>query len=167
MNALYNRVPKCGSTTLMAHLKFLATKLDFTFYCDITRNETHYFRINSTKGLESDLNRLKTHTIKQNENENLLYVRHTYFMNEHLISTQKYDSFKYINMVRHPVDQFITWYYYERYGRSGVKRWEHVLEPGTESITIDECISGGFSSCIHPSKHSEFMGYSAFKNKKK
>ena len=144
---------------------------------------------------------------------NVVYVRHTYFMNENLITTQKYNSFKYINMVRHPVDQFITWYYYERYGRTGVKRWQHVLdrvdaelgirwnlwsdsdlirsdirvqsyktirflafwhvlagiippplstlvlEPGTENITIDECISGGFSSCANPSQHSEFMGY--------
>ena len=44
------------------------------------------------------------------------YVRHLFFLPKNFDWGKSDEKVGYVNMVKHPVDQFISWYYYERNG---------------------------------------------------
>ena len=156
---IYNRVPKCGSTTmkqLLLHLKGTKARPRFVYNDICYPKEPHWIRFN-TKNEKKDVQDFKRYTSKVRQTQKVLYVRHTYFVDD-----MKPNVYKYINMVKHPVDQFISWFYYERHGWVDTPlapAWTHDVEKGTRNLTIQECISGSFESCKNPSKHSEFFGY--------
>lgn len=150
---IYNRVPKCGSTTMTKALEILEKKnsrknpaktLNFKIKNYVIPREKHYFRNNTPD--YKDFKKMLEH----DSTENLLYIRHMYFQPE--------SDVKYINIIRHPVEHFISWYYWERKHSSG--EWMHIVEKGTSRLTIDECIdSGEYETCKNPGEYTEYLSY--------
>ena len=139
---IYNRVPKCGSTTMTQTLELLKNKNSFEIKNYVVPREKHYFR-NGTSDYNNFLDAIYS-------DSNLLYIRHFYHQSE--------IGFKYINFIRHPVEHFISWFYWERKINSG--KWKHVVENGTENLSIDECINSGvFETCLHPGRYTEYLSY--------
>ena len=103
---IYNRVPKCGSTTLhntFAKLKKRQPKLQSIHIKSYVRpREKHYFKENT-----GDLYSFQAMT----ENpalQKLIYIRHFYYISAGTAKSK--EKFKYINMIRDPVKHFISWY---------------------------------------------------------
>lgn len=169
---IYNRVPKCASTTIKTVLRSLQEKRDYKVVDVTFQHEKHYLRLNESQYLDrddlkwnNDTKKFLQRTAKSNYDEKLLYIRHTFYIPDISLSFFGHENinvYKYINVVKNPVDQYISWYYYERFGWNdhGFKDgWEHEVESGTEHLSFDVCLSRGFKTCTQPSKHSEFMGY--------
>ena len=151
---IYNRVPKCGSTTLhnaFAKLKKRQPKLQSIHIRSYVRpREKHYFKENT-----GDLYNFQTMT-ENSALQKLIYIRHFYYISAE--TSKSKEKFKYINMVRDPVEHFISWYYWERHHQQD-DDWRHVVEEGTEELSIDECIRQKFKSCIHPGDYTEYLNY--------
>jgi len=141
---------------LLLHLKGTKARPRFDLKDICYPRESHWIRYN-TDNEQKDVKDFKRYTSKVRQTDKLLYIRHTYFVDD-----MAPNVYKYINMVKHPVDQFISWFYYERHGWIGTPlkpSWTHDVEEGTRDLTIQQCISGNFKSCVNPSRNSEFFGY--------
>ena len=126
---IYNRVPKCGSTTVRRALKRIAVKTRaFKF---IGSKEHHNQRPRETE-LQSLVKQLKSTRAPW------LYDRHLHFIEfdrYHLSDTL------YINVVRRPVDRFFSWYYFIRF--------QHRLDmPDTvRRRPFEKCVKENYKEC--------------------
>lgn len=99
---MYNRLPKCGSATLCAMVRKLRRLNHLTVYKD----SQHYERVLSEKQQENLLRKATKLP------EPWLYHRHVHFLNfTHFGEVMPL----YINLVRHPVDRFVSRFNFGRY----------------------------------------------------
>jgi len=131
----YNRVPKCGSTTTLNLITKLSALHNFTVINHIKPKELHYLH-NKTKVTELTQEMYDLP-------EPGLYIRHLHFFN--FDEESDVGMPKYINIIRDPIEQFISNYYYIRNGfvnENRVKGWEldHLLTPGTKNESLKTCI---------------------------
>jgi dermatan/chondrotin sulfate uronyl 2-O-sulfotransferase UST len=161
---VYNRVPKCGSTTMGFLLEALK------------KPSNHYFKV------ENQIQPGQSHRFKSEEDEDrwlsdiqnrtrpTIIVRHQFFTESKKSIGSSKNQVLWINLVRNPVDQFISSYYYMRHGflknvnkttplnqRYKQGRLSHV-DSVTQNMTIDECIQHGHKSCILPK--TSYLSYS-------
>ena len=118
---IYNRVPKCASTTMKTVLRSLQTKNNYKVVDIVAQHERHYLRLNKSQYLDSDdlkwnndTKKFLNHTFKRNTDDKLLFIRHTFYIPDiklKIFGHEKVNVYKYINVVKHPVDQYISWYY--------------------------------------------------------
>jgi len=151
---LYNRVPKCGSTTMLTLIKalkkFHKMKNINPFYTinDIKPNQKHFLptlqeRLEFTRNL-TEIPRP------------MIYIRHLHFLNfTHYNSPMPL----YINIIRDPVEHFISNYYYLRHGfqRNQEKlneyqkaRWSHsnvITNQDERDQNLTVCINTELPSC--------------------
>ena len=61
-------------------------------------------------------------TKNQKKTHKGVYIRHMFYLSEEQLKIGAYEKIGYVNMVKDPVEQFISWYYYERngWGKRGV-----------------------------------------------
>jgi dermatan/chondrotin sulfate uronyl 2-O-sulfotransferase UST len=142
---IYNRVPKCGSTTTLDIIRFLKKKLHFNVYNDIAPHMTHY--------VDDDKQEMELiHNITKIKRP-LLYIRHVYFIRFNAFG---YRNPIYINIARDPVDLFISNYYYLRFGFQNVKNgtnaqnWKRDMPDERRNMTIDECTTSENHECARP-----------------
>lgn len=81
----------------------------------------------------------------------LIYIRHIYYLRFYeLTKTNPI----YINIIRDPVDMFVSNYYYRRFGWNGEKalpgKWSTNMTDVVRNMTIGECIAGGHKECTQP-----------------
>lgn len=126
---LYNRVPKCGSTTTQVLIKS-ARKLNHFNY--------DWSRIYDERRISLvDQEKWATHVASLPQP--FLYDRHVHFVN--------FTQFKlkmpiYINLLRDPVDRFVSAYYYKREKRRKFYTKEAYYR------TVNECIEEEYDECL-------------------
>ena len=74
-----------------------------------------------------------------------VYVRHLFYLPKEF-SLGSDEKIGYVNMVKNPVEQFISWYYYERNGwqKSGVdptQRFENTFDVLYFSVILHRALS--------------------------
>ncbi|ELU04384.1 hypothetical protein CAPTEDRAFT_223508 [Capitella teleta] len=159
---LYNRVPKCSSTTLRYIFGDLATANNFNLevsnnfaqeavndtgegevsmqsYCSIVFKA---FEISclAEKVLTDEVKNLKVPS---------LYIRHVFF-----VDFQKHDRPNpiYINLVRDPIDRLVSDYYFKRFQLQNV----FPMPEERRKRTYDECVFGMFPECVAPTPKGFF-----------
>nr|CAI5836960.1 unnamed protein product [Callosobruchus analis] len=132
---LYNRVPKTGSTS------FVGIAYDLC-----KRNKFHVLHVNITANshlltLENQV-KFVTNVTKWNAMKPALYHGHFAFLD-----FEKFGIAKplYINLIRRPLDRFVSYYYFVRYGdnyRPYLVRRKH-----GNTMTFDECVNKRLAEC--------------------
>jgi len=142
---IYNRVPKCGSTTTLDIIRYLKRKLKFNVFNDIAPKMKHFMEDEEQElELIHNITRLK---------RPLLYIRHIYYIR---FTDYGYRNPAYINIARDPVDLFISNYYYLRFGFSTAKNttnaqnWKRDMSDDRRNMTIDECTRSENQECARP-----------------
>lgn len=109
----YNGVPKSGSTTTRNVVKKLATKLGYKY---TLRKKVHQFYLTNfhydsatTSTIISSTEELQQKTPKSNR----LLFQHIHFINFTQFDEDLTTPF-YLNLIRDPVEHYISWYYYRR-----------------------------------------------------
>lgn len=161
----YNRIPKCGSTTLMLCLKAIRKKNNFQYLSHVLPREKHYFLPeNYTQEMQNLQQSIQPLT--QRKTKKVMYVRHLYFLNSHAYHSDSFldhEKVQYFNLVKHPIEQFISYFYYVRYGWQDRvdPQWQHTEIPvATRNLTVDECIlHPNCTEGANPSEFSEFLNY--------
>ena len=165
---IYNRVPKCGSTTITAVLeksKKNAKSKVGKIINHVLPQEKHYF-VNQTEAQEFT----KTISDLAHRSTKSVYIRHVFF--PRYKNVEPMNKVQFFNVIRHPIDQFISWYYYERNGWADHKSnpdwertWSHKINEATRNLTIDQCIEQNFPECTKPGFNSEYLSYFCGQNK--
>ena len=148
---LYNRVPKCGSTTIINLMKACRRlmKERYEIFNDIEPNQAHYL---PTLAERLDFVR---NSVDISKKKPLIYLRHLHFINY----THYGESMPlYINIIRDPVEHFISNYYYLRHGFANAKnganatKWNHshVVDNDERDVTLEECINKQYKTCAKP-----------------
>ena len=101
---VYNRVPKCGSTTLLYIINWLKKFNNFTTFHSLLYDKQHLKKT-------SQLNLLLNLRIQLPGDPCSVYDRHLYFIN---FENLGFERPIYINMVRHPIDREISNFHYLR-----------------------------------------------------
>jgi len=129
---IYNRVPKCGSTSLKKILNYLAKKNSFKFESSqIFWREA--LRPAEEKSLYSYLTRPRS---------KFFFDRHFFIFDRDNVPDTKLNM---INMIRSPVERIVSLYYYNRIG----SRWRRKPSPPQEWFMkdIDNCVESGDLEC--------------------
>jgi len=172
---IFNRVPKAGSETLWGLLDRLQYGNNFSSYSD--SQEAKRIRGNENTLLDSDsrkyyVNMLLENSFSEELNMTLSapfsYVKHLNFLNfEEFNQTNPI----YINMVRHPVERVISWYYYARqnwyqFDYDPVKDEtilkKSVMQPSRYKMTFEECVLAKWTECLYPPGATIHGAYSPY-----
>jgi len=154
---IFNRVPKAGTESLMELLHFLAQMNNYTAAQDdgelkAKRGENPWLPLE--KDRKNYIEMLENPPL-DNHSYPLSYVKHVNFLN--------FEEFGrknpiYINMVRHPVERIISWYYYIRqnwYQLKGDKNdpdkfeLKNDLSPTFFKYTYEECFNEKLDECTY------------------
>ena len=128
---VYNRVPKCASTTALTVLRRLEEK-----HHRYKRLHSNIFHDEHPRPERIDELLLELSALR----EPWIFDRHLHFVD----FTAHNMSFTplYINIIRKPLERFISEYYYLRQGqREGMTN-------ETRHMTFDECVLGNHSECL-------------------
>lgn len=122
---IYNRVPKTGSQTMRSILVSMSQRNQFRSLIN-----RHYASYSKTKVQEQQF--VKRISGLELQGAKTLLDGHFYFVNcQHYLQDARWVWF---NMVRHPVDRFISDFYYLR----SYERWKDIKEkpPKVSKITL-------------------------------
>ena len=132
---VYNRVPKTGSTLMLRLLKSLSSQYHKFSY----EHSSDYFHQRLSPAEQIQLAMTLTTYNHNVSNKPLLYDRHFYFFP---ISSTLEAEFKYINMVRDPLERTRSTFEYLRYlyfskphRMTGIQ-----MLPSTANMTMEQCI---------------------------
>ena len=103
---IYNRVPKCGSQTLSMLINQLGRKNGFLSKAVFQNGE----KPERTLSEQKDFMRELQGYAKDNR---VLFTRHQYFID---FSPFDWAEPVYMNLIRDPVDRFVSFYYFSRFG---------------------------------------------------
>ena len=143
LRIVYNRVPKCGSSTTLSVFRTLARKHSFTFLSSEIYNQT-IINHRQEKALIDSLRLIKAPW---------LYNRHVGILN---FTNEGYSMPEYINLVRDPIERKRSGYYFR-----GPRRFHESFNDCVKNLR-KECISsptlqlfcGHGPSCKKDSSHS-------------
>ncbi|XP_043924868.1 uronyl 2-sulfotransferase [Protopterus annectens] len=138
---VYNRVGKCGSRTIVLLLRMLSERHGFNFAASDIHNKTRL-----TKYEQETLIR----NISTTE-QPYLFTRHVHFLN---FSRFGLEQPTYINMIRDPVNRFLSNYFFRRFGDWRSEQNHMVRTPGMKDeeryLDINECILENYPECSNP-----------------
>ena len=132
LRIIYNRVPKCGSTTVHTILQKLSSMNKYTFIRSNRTKAVTVLPLDEERALIEDL---------QAENTPWLFVRHMQMIN---FSQWNLDMPEYINVIRDPSDRKRSGFYY------GGKL--------KEKMSFDECVEKTIPGCIQSNMLMFFCG---------
>ncbi|CAG5079692.1 Oidioi.mRNA.OKI2018_I69.PAR.g9324.t1.cds [Oikopleura dioica] len=142
---VYNRVPKCGSTTTLDIIRFLRKKLHYNVFNDIAPKMKHFMESDEQEyGLVRNITQYK---------RPILYIRHVYFID---FPKYGYRDPLYINIARDPVSLFISNYFYLRFGfqtaknTTNAQNWKHDMPDERRAMSIDDCVKTEAQECARP-----------------
>ncbi|KAK3801730.1 hypothetical protein RRG08_033914 [Elysia crispata] len=133
---LYNRVPKTGSTS------FARLTLDL---CTINGFSSIYVNISHCERVLSLANQMKfiTNITNWDEAKPAVYHGHMPFIDFTRFGIKKRPI--YINLIREPLDRFMSYYYFLRFGDDF--RPDKIRRRSGNNETFDECVARGGRSC--------------------
>lgn len=149
---VYNRVPKCASSTLRQLISRLQRRNKFRYEIHNWPNVKQSLTADEERKLVGEITLLP---------RPLLFLRHLHF-----VDFQKYNVTKpaYINMVRNPVDRFVSHYYFSRYGfvnwtEEKIKKWLWPMPEEQRKMSLDDCIiKNGAERCVEEN-HENFLQF--------
>ncbi|CAH1267882.1 UST [Branchiostoma lanceolatum] len=133
----YNRLPKCGSTSVKMLIRELKKRNGFKFFED-KDYEIQVLRGRNLRQFAQMVDRLPTPSI---------YDKHIFYVDFHQFGLQQP---MYINLVRDPLEQRISDYYYMRFGRLGDNQTAQQRQRRTDeerAQTFDECVFNNLWEC--------------------
>ncbi|RXN33830.1 uronyl 2-sulfotransferase [Labeo rohita] len=138
---VYNRVGKCGSRTIVLLLRMLADRHQFTLISSDIHNKTRL-----TKREQENLIRNISTTPQP-----FLYTRHVHFLN---FSRFRTDEPVHINIIRDPINRFLSNYFFRRFGDWRGEENHVVRTPGMKDderyLDINTCILESYPECSNP-----------------
>ncbi|XP_052001921.1 uronyl 2-sulfotransferase isoform X1 [Xyrauchen texanus] len=138
---VYNRVGKCGSRSIVLLLRMLADRHQFTLISSDIHNKTRL-----TKREQLNLMRNISTTPQP-----FLYTRHVHFLN---FSRFRIDEPVYINIIRDPINRFLSNYFFRRFGDWRGEENHVVRTPGMKEderyLDINTCILESYPECSNP-----------------
>lgn len=138
---VYNRVGKCGSRTVVILLRLLSEKHQFTLVSSDIHNKTRL-----TKYEQVDLMKNIT-SIPQP----YLYTRHVHYLN---FTRFRVDQPVYINIIRDPINRFVSNYFFRRFGDWRGEQNHLVRTPSMKDderyLDINVCILENYPECSNP-----------------
>ncbi|XP_076234945.1 heparin sulfate O-sulfotransferase [Calliopsis andreniformis] len=133
---IYNRVPKTASTSFVG-----------VVYDLCKQNKYHVLHINVTNNMHTltlpNQIQFANNITKWNAKKPAFYHGHVAFLNFEKFGVKQMPL--YINLLRKPLDRFVSYYYFLRYGdnfRPHLIRKKH-----GDTKTFDECIEAGQPDC--------------------
>lgn len=106
----HNKMPKCGSTTLLTIVKSLQNQNNFKFLM------INSFRDQYRESI-AEMHKFRTQIAQQHQNkvtDNKIFImQHQTYIN---FTQHRYEYPTYINVVRNPIDRYISNYYFCRFG---------------------------------------------------
>ncbi|XP_028653712.1 uronyl 2-sulfotransferase a [Erpetoichthys calabaricus] len=138
---IYNRVGKCGSRTVVLLLRILSERHQFNLVASDVHNKTRL-----TKHEQVDLMK-NISDIPQP----FLYTRHVHFLN---FSRFGMDQPVYINIIRDPINRFLSNYFFRRFGDWRGEQNHMIRTPGMKDeeryLDINVCILENYPECSNP-----------------
>lgn len=132
----YNRVSKCGSTSILRILRFLARPNKWNQAFSRIYNRTHISEAEQA-AVVADIMNLTTP---------VMYNRHVHFINFTRFGAPV--PF-YVNVIRDPLDRLISAYYFAR-------QFPDRRTPEERNTTYDDCVQMNMSECVGPSPEGFF-----------
>ena len=165
---IFNRVPKAGSETLWGLLDILSKQNGFISYSDSAevkqqRGAENTFLNHEQRKSYVEMLRDDDGETNITHNSPYCYIKHINFLN---FEEFNYTNPIYVNMVRHPIERLISWYYYTRQGWYQLK-WNSAknetelkskLNPTMMKRTYEECVMEQEDECIYPVGGKIHMG---------
>ncbi|KAG8444452.1 hypothetical protein GDO86_009579 [Hymenochirus boettgeri] len=138
---VYNRVGKCGSRTIVLLLRILSEKHGFNLVTSDIHNKT---RLTKSEQLELIKN-------VSTADQPYLFTRHVHFLN---FSRFGAEQPVYINIIRDPVNRFLSNYFFRRFGDWRGEQNHMIRTPGMKEeeryLDINECILENHAECSNP-----------------
>ncbi|CAD5119277.1 DgyrCDS7905 [Dimorphilus gyrociliatus] len=138
----YNRVPKCGSRTIIELIK--------------TSAETNKFQVHELKEYspyfhEDEYNYKTVETFEESIGPFLLEGHY------HFLEFSKYNGTQptYINVIRDPIERMRSFYYFRRFQPDHIRD----MDNATRYRSFDECVSKNIPECVEPLGNSAEEGY--------
>ena len=128
---IYNRVRKCASTTVITILDHLMDE------------NNAYTMVHSLQSKYPHPPQNQIHELLRALNETCqpwIFHRHLHFVD--FQAHRMPFTPVYVNVIRRPVDRFISDYYFKRF------RWSRNLTNEERHMTFDECVLGNHSECL-------------------
>ncbi|XP_008548120.1 heparin sulfate O-sulfotransferase [Microplitis demolitor] len=133
---IYNRVPKTGSTSFVGVVYDLCKKNKFhTLHINITNN-MHTFTLYNQIQFVNNITRW-------NIMKPAFYHGHMAFLKFNKFGVKQVPL--YLNLLRKPLDRFISYYYFLRYGDNF--RPHLLRKKYGDTKTFDECVKAGQTDC--------------------
>ena len=160
---IFNSTPKAGSETIWNLLEHLSEPNNFSFY-------TNDPELKKQRGSENPFltkfsEREEYINMFQNMSVPFSYVKHLNFLN--------FEEFNltnpiYVNMVRHPLERVISWFYYKRQNwylldhntqTNKTNLQKGAMLPTMYKYTYDECVERKMNECVYPLGGNIYRGH--------
>jgi hypothetical protein len=119
---VYNRVPKCASSTMQMVMAHLMRRNDFQYIS----SPVYWVKSLSVKEERAFFESL----LKQQDKSVFAYDQHVYFVDGERRGVHSQDLPTWINVVRNPVERFVSQFHYLRQP----KRWEDAREKPSQVL---------------------------------
>ncbi|XP_025019679.1 uronyl 2-sulfotransferase [Python bivittatus] len=138
---VYNRVGKCGSRTVVLLLRILSERHGFNLVTSDIHNKTRL-----TKNEQMEL--IKNISTAE---QPYLFTRHVHFLN---FSRFGGDQPVYINIIRDPINRFLSNYFFRRFGDWRGEQNHMIRTPNMRQeeryLDINVCILENYPECSNP-----------------
>lgn len=135
---IYNRVPKCGSTTMLWIIKGLSQKNKYTH-----RSSKLYH--------SRQLSKYKQNLLEKQFNRYLKHGYHSYDRHMYYFNLTRAENFIWFNFIRDPVERFVSEFYYlrspDRWKKDMMKK---VKRPPLSwfNMKLDKCVLAEDPECL-------------------
>ncbi|XP_068203069.1 uronyl 2-sulfotransferase-like [Palaemon carinicauda] len=151
---IYNRVPKCASSTMQTILRRLSKHLTFEHVSSLIYDHHQLTRDEQEKLVEN-----LTTSLAAAPSHALSYDRHLYYTN---FTGLGMSPPVYINIVRDPVERFISSFYYRRSEErlNRIQMHGHLVSPSLSWVnrTVEQCVLLNDPECSFvPGEEKELM----------
>ncbi|XP_064086034.1 heparan sulfate 2-O-sulfotransferase pipe-like [Macrobrachium nipponense] len=151
---IYNRVPKCASSTMQTILRRLSKHLNFEHVSSLIYDHHQLTREEQEKLVEN-----LTTSLTAAPSHALSYDRHLYYTN---FTGLGLNPPVYINIVRDPVERFISSFYYRRSEErlNRIQMHGHSVSPSLSWVnrTVEQCVLLNDPECSFvPGEEKELM----------
>ena len=120
---IFNRIPKCGSSTMSDLLRRLALRNNF----NIHKSNVHSMEVLKESGIKSFIIWIFS-ALFRSQNQDTVLVKHQHYVP---IPEVLQENVVYINLMRDPVKRFVSGYYYKR------KRYQYYTDAKLITIKPD------------------------------